>query len=119
MRQPRSLWWDRRNLGGWPYDAFGRGDLAEARRRPAQFVPLGRALRGVAADPIPIKTALALLGCGIGELRLPLGPPEAPGREPLRRSLDRHGLRVREDRPSEGGRTRSHALPALETRNEP
>jgi 4-hydroxy-tetrahydrodipicolinate synthase len=100
-------------------DAFRRGDLAEARRRHARLVPLCRALMGVAANPIPVKTALALLGRGTGELRLPLCPPDAPGREALRRGLDRHGLRVREDRPSERRRTRSHDLPALEPREEP
>jgi 4-hydroxy-tetrahydrodipicolinate synthase len=82
-------------------DAFRRGDLAEARRRHARLFPLCRALMGVAANPIPVKTALALLGRGTGELRLPLCPPDAHGREALRRSLDRHGLRVREDRPSD------------------
>ena len=61
----------------------------------------------------------ALLGRGTGELRLPLCPPDAHGREALRRSLDRHGLRVRDDRPSDNRRTRSHDLPALETRDEP
>ncbi|MBV8076116.1 MAG: dihydrodipicolinate synthase family protein [Planctomycetaceae bacterium] len=106
-------------MGGWHVDAFGRGDLAEARRRHAQLFPLCRALMGVAANPIPVKTALALLGRSTGELRLPLCPAAAPGREALRRSLDRHGLRIREDRPSESRRTRSHALPALETRDEP
>jgi len=73
----------------------------------------------MAANPIPVKTALALLGRGTGALRLPLCPPAAPGREALRRSLDRHGLQVREDRPSESRRTRSHDLPALEPRDEP
>ncbi|MBV8676660.1 MAG: dihydrodipicolinate synthase family protein [Planctomycetaceae bacterium] len=106
-------------MGGWHFDAFRRGDLAEARRRHAQLLPLCRALMGVAANPIPVKTALALLGRGTGELRLPLCPPEAHGREALRRSLDRHGLRVREDRPSESRPTRSHDLPAFETRDEP
>ena len=101
-------------------DAFRRGDLAEARRHHARLFPLCRALMGVAANPIPVKTALALLGRGTGELRLPLCPPDAHGREALRRSLDRHGLRVREDRPSDNNRrTRSHDLPALETRDEP
>ncbi|MBV8608765.1 MAG: hypothetical protein JO034_15055 [Singulisphaera sp.] len=119
MRQPGSLWWERPNLGGWPCDAFGRGDLAEARRRHAPLVPLGRALMSVAADPIPVKTARALLGRGTGALRLPLCLAAAPGREALRRSLDRHGLRVREVRPSVSRRARSHDLPALEPRDEP
>ena len=62
-------------------DAFRRGDLAEARRRHARLFPLCRALMGVASNPIPVKTALALLGRGTGELRLPLCPPDVHGRE--------------------------------------
>jgi len=39
-----------------------------------------------------VKTALALLGRGNGELRLPLCPPDERGRETLRRSLARYGI---------------------------
>jgi 4-hydroxy-tetrahydrodipicolinate synthase len=70
-------------------DAFRRGDLAEARRQHARLFPLCRALLGVATNPIPVKTALALLGRGTGELRLPLCPPDGRGIETLRRILNR------------------------------
>ena len=73
-------------------DAFGRGDLAEARRLHLKLFPLCRDLLGVAANPIPVKTALAMLGRGNGEFRLPLCPPDERGREALRRSLARYGL---------------------------
>jgi 4-hydroxy-tetrahydrodipicolinate synthase len=72
--------------------AFERGDLAEARRRHQALFPLCRDLLGVAANPIPVKLALAMLGRGNGELRLPLCPPDERGREALRRSLVRYGL---------------------------
>ncbi len=72
--------------------AFERGDLAEAQRRHKALFPLCRDLLGVAANPIPIKLALALLGRGNGEFRLPLCPPDERGREALRRSLVRYGL---------------------------
>ena len=72
--------------------AFQAGDLAEARRLHLKLFPLCRDLLGVAANPIPVKTAIGLLGRGNGELRLPLVPPEAKGIETLKRSLVRYGL---------------------------
>ncbi|HMB06698.1 MAG TPA: 4-hydroxy-tetrahydrodipicolinate synthase [Isosphaeraceae bacterium] len=72
--------------------AFERGDLAEARRRHKALFPLCRDLLGIAVNPIPVKLALAMLGRGNGELRLPLCPPDERGREALRRSLVRYGL---------------------------
>jgi 4-hydroxy-tetrahydrodipicolinate synthase len=75
-------------------DAFRRGDLLTARLLHARLFPLCRALLGVATNPIPVKQALALLGRGNGELRLPLCPPSEAGREVLRQSLIRYGLPV-------------------------
>jgi 4-hydroxy-tetrahydrodipicolinate synthase len=72
--------------------AFQAGDLAGARRHHAKLFPLCRDLLGVATNPIPVKLALAMLGRGNGELRLPLVPPDQRGREALRRSLVRYGL---------------------------
>ncbi len=72
--------------------AFERGDLAEARRRHAQLFPLCRDLLGLAPNPIPVKTALALLGRGTGEMRLPLCPPDDRASDALRRTLVRYGL---------------------------
>jgi 4-hydroxy-tetrahydrodipicolinate synthase len=72
--------------------AFQSGDLLEARRFHAKLFPLCRDLLGVAANPIPVKQAMAMLGRGNGELRLPLCPPDERGRETLRRSLVRYGL---------------------------
>ena len=73
-------------------DAFDRGELAEARRLHARLFPLCRDLLGLATNPIPVKLAMALLGRGNGELRLPLCPPGEEGRDALRRSLVRYGL---------------------------
>lgn len=73
-------------------EAFGRGDLAEARRLHLSLFPLCRDLLSIASNPIPVKTALALLGRGNGEFRLPLSPPDERSREALRRSLVRYGL---------------------------
>jgi 4-hydroxy-tetrahydrodipicolinate synthase len=73
-------------------EAFGRGDLAGARRAHARLFPLSRDLLALAPNPIPVKTALALLGRGNGEMRLPLCPPDAKAREALKRTLARYGL---------------------------
>ena len=72
--------------------AFQAGDLAEARRLHLKLFPLCRDLLGLASNPIPVKLALAMLGRGNGELRLPLFPPDERGRDTLRRSLVRYGL---------------------------
>jgi 4-hydroxy-tetrahydrodipicolinate synthase len=72
--------------------AFDRGDLVEARSWHARLFPLCRDLLGIATNPIPIKLALALVGRGNGELRLPLCQPDERGQGALRRSLVRYGL---------------------------
>jgi len=72
--------------------AFERGEPAEARRLHARLFPLCRDLLGLAPNPIPVKTALALLGRGNGEMRLPLLPPDERARDALRRTLVRYGL---------------------------
>ncbi len=68
------------------------GDWAEARRWHAQLFPLCRDLLGLAPNPIPVKTALALLGRGNGEIRLPLCPLDDRALEALKRTLVRYGL---------------------------
>jgi 4-hydroxy-tetrahydrodipicolinate synthase len=78
-------------------DAFRRGALAEARRLHRRLFPLCRALLGVASNPIPVKQAMALLGRGNGDLRLPLCLPDESGVETLRRVLVQYGLPVMEE----------------------
>jgi 4-hydroxy-tetrahydrodipicolinate synthase len=73
-------------------EAARNGDLAEARRLHLQLFPLCRDLLGLAPNPIPIKTALAVLGRGNGEMRLPLTPPGPDEVAALKRSLARYGL---------------------------
>ncbi|WP_435016195.1 4-hydroxy-tetrahydrodipicolinate synthase [Tundrisphaera sp. TA3] len=72
--------------------AFQSGDIASARERHQRLFPLCRDLLSVATNPIALKTAMALLGRGNGELRLPLCPPDESGIAALRRSLARYGL---------------------------
>ncbi|HEU5117116.1 MAG TPA: 4-hydroxy-tetrahydrodipicolinate synthase [Isosphaeraceae bacterium] len=73
-------------------DAFQSGHLEEARRLHFALFPLCRDLLGLAPNPIPVKTALALLGRASGDLRLPMCPPDERGTALLRASLERYGL---------------------------
>jgi 4-hydroxy-tetrahydrodipicolinate synthase len=72
--------------------AFGAGKIDEARERHARLFPLCRDLLGLAPNPIPVKGALALLGRGNGELRLPLCPLDDQANRLLRKSLFAYGL---------------------------
>jgi 4-hydroxy-tetrahydrodipicolinate synthase len=73
-------------------DAFRSGDIGAAQRWHRQLFPLCRDLLGAAPNPIPLKTAMALLGRLNGEMRLPLHPPEASVTQALRSSLAQYGL---------------------------
>jgi len=68
------------------WDAFAAGDLAEARRLQERLMPLHRALF-LESNPIPLKSALALMGRCRGDLRLPLVPAADATVERLRAVL--------------------------------
>jgi 4-hydroxy-tetrahydrodipicolinate synthase len=72
--------------------AFLAGNIAEAQRWHRKLFPLCRDMLGVATNPIPVKTALALLGRGTGELRLPMCPLDDAGRDKVRKTLVQYGL---------------------------
>jgi 4-hydroxy-tetrahydrodipicolinate synthase len=72
--------------------AFDAGRVQEARDWHRRLFPLCRDMLGVATNPIPIKTAMKLLGRGSGELRLPLCPVDAAGEERIRQTLRNYGL---------------------------
>lgn len=72
--------------------AYERGDIAEARRRHTQLFGLCKDLLGIAVNPIPIKTAMQILGRGNGEMRLPLTPLDEAGLKALRKALAGAGL---------------------------
>ena len=73
-------------------DAYRMGDITAARERHLRLFPLCRDLLGVAVNPVAVKTAMALLGRGNGELRLPLVPVDDATRAALRSTLGRYGL---------------------------
>jgi 4-hydroxy-tetrahydrodipicolinate synthase len=72
--------------------AFEAGNFKEALRWHKQLFPLCRDMLGAATNPIPIKTAMKLLGRDSGELRLPLCPMDGAGEAKLRQTLVSYGL---------------------------
>lgn len=72
--------------------AFNAGKLDEARKWHYRLFPLCRDLLGAATNPIPIKTAMKLLGRDTGELRLPMCPMDAAGEQKLKQTLCEYGL---------------------------
>jgi 4-hydroxy-tetrahydrodipicolinate synthase len=72
--------------------AFDAGQLGDAQGWHRRLFPLCRDMLGVATNPIPIKTAMKLLGRGTGELRLPLCPLDATSEARVRQTLREYGL---------------------------
>lgn len=72
--------------------ACERGDYAEARKLHYELEPLNRAMF-MESNPIPCKTALALMGRMSGEMRLPLCAPSEKTLDTLKTLLSsRYGL---------------------------
>ena len=81
--------------------AFEHGKRAEALRWHDRLLPLIRAMF-YETNPIPVKTAMGLLGMIDPELRLPLCAMNEGNIERLRRAMDAYGLRA--GRTASGGR---------------
>jgi 4-hydroxy-tetrahydrodipicolinate synthase len=74
-------------------DALLAGELAHARRRSADLFPLVRALTmSFEVNPIPVKTAVALMGVCTEEFRLPLTRMAPENRERLEQVLREYDL---------------------------
>ncbi len=73
-------------------NAWEAGKLAEAIRRHYKLFSLCRDMLGIATNPIPIKTAMKMLGRDTGELRLPMCPMDAASDAKLRGTLQAYGL---------------------------
>lgn len=74
--------------------AFDTGKFDEALRWHRKLFLLCRDLLSVATNPIPVKTAMRLLGRGTGELRLPLCPLDTAGEARIAQTIKDYGLRV-------------------------
>jgi 4-hydroxy-tetrahydrodipicolinate synthase len=72
--------------------AYAAGRTDEALRWHRKLFTLARDLLSVATNPIPVKTAMKLLGRDSGELRLPLCPLDAAAEGRIAASLRAYGL---------------------------
>jgi 4-hydroxy-tetrahydrodipicolinate synthase len=73
------------------FDAFFAGKTDEARRLHYKLEPLHGPMF-IETNPIPVKTALALMGKITEEFRLPLCPMADANKEKLRKALTDYGL---------------------------
>ncbi len=73
------------------YNSFARGELEKAKELHYRLLPLSRALF-VESNPIPVKTALAVMGKISPEIRAPLYELSGENLERLKRELESYGL---------------------------
>jgi 4-hydroxy-tetrahydrodipicolinate synthase len=72
--------------------AFDAGKVSEAIAWHKKLFHLSRDLLSVSTNPIPLKTAMKLLGRDTGELRLPLWPLDTMGETKVAATLQAYGL---------------------------
>jgi 4-hydroxy-tetrahydrodipicolinate synthase len=72
--------------------AFAVGKIEDAQKWHRKLFPLCRDMLSVATNPIPVKTAMKLLGRGSGEMRLPMCPMDPAGEAKVRQTLVNYGL---------------------------
>jgi len=72
--------------------AFESGNMVEAQRWHKKLFPLCRDMLGLATNPIPVKTAMRLLGRDTGDLRMPMTPLSTQQEAALRKTLADYGL---------------------------
>jgi 4-hydroxy-tetrahydrodipicolinate synthase len=72
--------------------AFAAGKIEDAQKWHRKLFPLCRDMLSVATNPIPVKTAMKLLGRGSGEMRLPMCPLDPTGEARVRQTLVNYGL---------------------------
>lgn len=72
--------------------AFKAGDIESAQQWHHKLFPLCRDMLGLSTNPIPIKTAMKILGRDTGELRLPMTPLTREEETSLRMTLAKYGL---------------------------
>lgn len=72
--------------------AFQSGDIAGAQQWHHKLFPLCRDMLGLSTNPIPVKTAMAMIGMDCGPLRLPMTPLSDQEQQSLRKTLTTYGL---------------------------
>ena len=75
------------------YDAANAGGLDRAREIHESLAPIYDATVGT-SNPIPVKTALQMLGVVEDNMRLPIVPASEDERAAVRAALETHGLLV-------------------------
>jgi 4-hydroxy-tetrahydrodipicolinate synthase len=73
-------------------DAALAGDLKTAEQLHRKMFALAKGMLSLATNPIPVKTAMAMLGMCGDELRLPLWPMDDGLKQKLRQTLADYGL---------------------------
>src|SRR5262249_14791181 len=72
--------------------AFDAGNIAEAQKWHRKLFQLCRDMLGLDTNPIPVKTAMKMLGRDTGDLRMPMTPLGAAQEAKLRTTLTNYGL---------------------------
>ena len=73
------------------YALYAQGKTAESAAMQIELADLIDSLF-IEVNPIPVKTAMNLMGFDVGELRMPLAPMAEKNLETLKTSMRRHGL---------------------------
>ncbi|MFA5863987.1 MAG: 4-hydroxy-tetrahydrodipicolinate synthase [Phycisphaerae bacterium] len=73
-------------------DTALRHDFKKAEKLHRKMFPLAKGMLSLATNPIPVKTAMAMLGMCGGDLRLPLWPMDDSLKQKLRNTLKDYGL---------------------------
>ena len=80
------------SLVGRMIEAFGRGDVEEARRINSRLIPSHTFQSGdLTPNPVPAKTMMRVLGLPVGQCRLPMGPAPDGLEDSARKLLDELG----------------------------
>ena len=72
-------------------NAFNKGDLQKAREIHYKLLPLCKAMF-YETNPIPVKTAMGMMGLISNELRMPLCEPAEATKDKLKKVLQEYGL---------------------------
>ncbi len=70
---------------------FEKGNIKKAQELHYKLLPLTKAMF-IETNPIPVKTAMAMMGLSDGELRLPLCAPSDANRQKIKEALSDYGL---------------------------
>ena len=73
-------------------EAYEAGNVEQAAALHRKLFSLSKDMLSLATNPIPIKTAMRMLGRSTGEMRLPMCTMDEPAEAELRQTLTNYGL---------------------------